>query len=216
MACRWVPPPAGADARARRLAQMAGELLVQGDTHVGIELLATCCLLLHELFAAACFSAKPSAACLPPPAGVGEVRCSRPLQGGPRHLCQDRRRAGGPGGKRPAGLGVLAWVRPSAAGRLVELPLLAAWAPLKLSPRRRAGCNAQAGSVPRCKLLGPRRCLPPTPPALPQVGVLVNNAGLSYDHPEYLDEVEDGFVSDIVTINALVPTMVGLGGWLGG
>jgi len=41
-----------------------------------------------------------------------------------------------------------------------------------------------------------------------QVGILVNNAGLSYDHPEYLDEVEDEFIADLVTINALVPTMV--------
>lgn len=41
-----------------------------------------------------------------------------------------------------------------------------------------------------------------------EVGILVNNAGLSYDHPEYLDEVEDEFVSDLVTINALVPAML--------
>ena len=53
--------------------------------------------------------------------------------------------------------------------------------------------------------------LPPPPPV--QVGILVNNAGLSYDHPEYLDEVEDEFVSDLVTINALVPAMVSLGCW---
>lgn len=52
----------------------------------------------------------------------------------------------------------------------------------------------------------PPALIPPCP-AL-QVGVLVNNAGLSYDHPEYLDEVDAGFISDIMTINALVPAMV--------
>ena len=50
------------------------------------------------------------------------------------------------------------------------------------------------------------------PPALRrrcvQVGLLVNNAGLSYDHPEYLDEVDATFLADIVAINALAPTMV--------
>jgi hypothetical protein len=41
-----------------------------------------------------------------------------------------------------------------------------------------------------------------------QVGILVNNAGVSYDHPEYLDQVEGATITDIVTVNALVPTLV--------
>lgn len=41
-----------------------------------------------------------------------------------------------------------------------------------------------------------------------EVGVLINNAGLSYDHPEYLDEVPDDLVYDMININALVPTML--------
>ena len=40
------------------------------------------------------------------------------------------------------------------------------------------------------------------------MGLLVNNAGMSYDHSEYLDEMDAGVVPDMVTINALVPTMV--------
>ncbi|EFN59097.1 hypothetical protein CHLNCDRAFT_56728 [Chlorella variabilis] len=41
-----------------------------------------------------------------------------------------------------------------------------------------------------------------------EVGLLVNNAGMSYDHSEYLDEMDAGVVPDMVTINALVPTML--------
>lgn len=41
-----------------------------------------------------------------------------------------------------------------------------------------------------------------------EVGVLVNNAGMSYDHPEYLDAIEDALVTDIVNINAIAPTRV--------
>lgn len=88
------------------------------------------------------------------------------------------------------------------------------------------GCPSALAAAPQagatlCHGRSAALSLPHSPhAALPacthQVGVLVNNAGLSYDHPEYLDEVEDGFVADIVTINALVPAMVGLGwGWAG-
>ncbi|KAI3433622.1 hypothetical protein D9Q98_003431 [Chlorella vulgaris] len=41
-----------------------------------------------------------------------------------------------------------------------------------------------------------------------EVGLLVNNAGLSYDHPEYLDQVAEQDVYDVVAVNALVPTML--------
>ncbi|KAL4430884.1 hypothetical protein ABPG75_006140 [Micractinium tetrahymenae] len=41
-----------------------------------------------------------------------------------------------------------------------------------------------------------------------EVGILVNNAGVSYDHPEYLGEVDDQAVYDMVAVNALVPAML--------
>lgn len=50
------------------------------------------------------------------------------------------------------------------------------------------------------------------------VGILVNNAGMSYDHPEYLDEVDSKVVADIIAINTEAPTKVGrrrLGGCWG-
>jgi short-subunit dehydrogenase len=34
-----------------------------------------------------------------------------------------------------------------------------------------------------------------------QVGVLVNNVGLSYDHAEYLDALDDQLVDDLININ---------------
>lgn len=53
---------------------------------------------------------------------------------------------------------------------------------------------------------------PPPPPPLTlfvlQVGILVNNAGMSYDHPEYLADTDDQALHDMVCINALVPVMV--------
>lgn len=77
-------------------------------------------------------------------------------------------------------------------------------------------CAAPAPSASACATL-PTPPLPaPTCMPTAQVGVLVNNAGLSYDHPEYLDEVEGGLVADILTINALVPAMVRCGGRAGG
>lgn len=36
----------------------------------------------------------------------------------------------------------------------------------------------------------------------------MNNAGLSYDHPEYLADIDDHAVHDMLNINALVPVMV--------
>lgn len=49
--------------------------------------------------------------------------------------------------------------------------------------------------------------------ALPylQVGILVNNAGLGPIDgvPEYLEEQPPQFIVDLVTINCLMPTMVG-------
>jgi len=41
-----------------------------------------------------------------------------------------------------------------------------------------------------------------------EVGILVNNAGMSYDHPEYLEEMESARDVDIIMINALAPTLV--------
>ncbi|GAB4817824.1 hypothetical protein N2152v2_004870 [Parachlorella kessleri] len=38
------------------------------------------------------------------------------------------------------------------------------------------------------------------------VGVLVNNAGMSYDHPDYLETIDDDLLRDIITINTLAPT----------
>ncbi|KAL4426395.1 hypothetical protein ABPG77_004689 [Micractinium sp. CCAP 211/92] len=41
-----------------------------------------------------------------------------------------------------------------------------------------------------------------------EVGILVNNAGLSYDHPEYLADTDDHAVHDMLNINALVPVIL--------
>jgi 17beta-estradiol 17-dehydrogenase / very-long-chain 3-oxoacyl-CoA reductase len=41
------------------------------------------------------------------------------------------------------------------------------------------------------------------------VGILVNNAGMSYDHPDYLERLSDDFLRDLITINTLAPTKVG-------
>ena len=84
------------------------------------------------------------------------------------------------------------------------------------------GAHSAAPAAARAKCPQPRpaRTTPPPHPHLqpclpaylpashPQVGILVNNAGVSYDHPEYLDQVEGGTITDIVTVNALVPTLV--------
>lgn len=37
----------------------------------------------------------------------------------------------------------------------------------------------------------------------------MNNAGVSYDHPEYLADTDDAALHDMLAINALVPVMVG-------
>lgn len=41
------------------------------------------------------------------------------------------------------------------------------------------------------------------------IGILVNNAGMSYDHPDYLDTIDNDRLRDIITINTLAPTRVG-------
>lgn len=41
-----------------------------------------------------------------------------------------------------------------------------------------------------------------------EVGILVNNAGVSYDHPEYLADTDDAALHDMLAINALVPVML--------
>ena len=33
------------------------------------------------------------------------------------------------------------------------------------------------------------------------IGILVNNVGLSYDHAEYFDQINDQLIDDLVTIN---------------
>ena len=40
------------------------------------------------------------------------------------------------------------------------------------------------------------------------VGLLVNNAGLSYDHSEYLADLEDELVPALLAVNAAAPTLV--------
>eukprot|EP00887_Chlorella_sp_A99_P005417 scaffold1.g5417.t1 len=40
------------------------------------------------------------------------------------------------------------------------------------------------------------------------VGLLVNNAGMSYDHPEYLDALAAGEVERLVAINTVAPTLL--------
>lgn len=42
--------------------------------------------------------------------------------------------------------------------------------------------------------------------------MLVNNAGMGYDHPEYLDELSESFLTDIIAVNAAAPTTVRGGG----
>jgi NAD(P)-dependent dehydrogenase (short-subunit alcohol dehydrogenase family) len=40
------------------------------------------------------------------------------------------------------------------------------------------------------------------------VGILINNAGMSYDHPDYLETLGDDFLRDLININCLSPTRV--------
>ena len=47
------------------------------------------------------------------------------------------------------------------------------------------------------------------------VGVLVNNAGMSYDQPDFLETIDDVLLRDIITINTLAPTRVGGHGKVG-
>ena len=42
-----------------------------------------------------------------------------------------------------------------------------------------------------------------------QVGTLINNVGLSYDHPDYLTTLDDTFIRQIIEINCLATTKVG-------
>ena len=42
-----------------------------------------------------------------------------------------------------------------------------------------------------------------------QVGTLINNVGLSYDHPDYLTTLDDTFIRQIIDINCLATTKVG-------
>jgi len=45
-----------------------------------------------------------------------------------------------------------------------------------------------------------------------EVGILVNNAGMSYSNPEFLEEVGSQTDIDLITINAVAPTLVRLVG----
>lgn len=49
---------------------------------------------------------------------------------------------------------------------------------------------------------------PLAPPRLPQVGILVNNAGAFYKHPDHLETLTDEWVQGHLCINCLAPTMV--------
>lgn len=40
------------------------------------------------------------------------------------------------------------------------------------------------------------------------IGILVNNAGMSYDHAEYLDDLDPSLITDMVNINVVAPTML--------
>lgn len=40
------------------------------------------------------------------------------------------------------------------------------------------------------------------------VGVLINNAGMSYGYPEYLEEIDTSMDVDLITINAIAPTLL--------
>lgn len=40
------------------------------------------------------------------------------------------------------------------------------------------------------------------------VGVLINNAGMSYKHPEYLEEIESSVDVDLITINTIAPLLL--------
>ena len=33
------------------------------------------------------------------------------------------------------------------------------------------------------------------------VGILINNVGLSYDHAEYYDQIEESLIDDLVNVN---------------
>lgn len=41
-----------------------------------------------------------------------------------------------------------------------------------------------------------------------EVGILINNAGMSYDHPEYLDQLTIEDIHNLVNINILTPTIL--------
>lgn len=40
------------------------------------------------------------------------------------------------------------------------------------------------------------------------VGLLINNVGLSYDHAEYLENIDDQLIQDLININVLATTQV--------
>ena len=41
------------------------------------------------------------------------------------------------------------------------------------------------------------------------VGILVNNVGLSYDHAEYFDAIDDSLIDDLVQVNIQATNKVG-------
>jgi 17beta-estradiol 17-dehydrogenase / very-long-chain 3-oxoacyl-CoA reductase len=41
-----------------------------------------------------------------------------------------------------------------------------------------------------------------------EVGILINNAGMSYDHPEYLDQLTPQDIINLININILTPTIL--------
>lgn len=89
-----------------------------------------------------------------------------------------------------------------------------------------AGCRVQGGFSPEPQLSCPHAQHESATPCSPSPHVAVNqhiqrlavplslphlqinNAGMSYDHPDYLDVISDDLVRDLITINTLAPTRV--------
>lgn len=51
-------------------------------------------------------------------------------------------------------------------------------------------------------------CSPAIYSHLPQVGILLNNAGAFYEHPDYLETLGSDWIQGHLWINCLAPTMV--------
>lgn len=88
------------------------------------------------------------------------------------------------------------------------------------------GCHAGAAGVAECKCLRNALLLALLPflvpvlvmqhavqfslpyPAALQVGILLNNAGAFYEHPDYMETLDGKWVEGHLWINCLAPTMV--------